>query len=270
MSVNSLRRYTFPTTTFSLSGASKPGPLAVDSQGNLYVFGTQGVSPACKSLCRAIPVPRRHYPRQGSPKTMALAKDGTLYVGYIEMIQRYTPNTSPLDAGLTIRASEESLPMSLGETTTPRSLALKISLRRNSLRSIPRLSGTLTIGDTKQTGNITFTAATPVTTAGAALAVVQNTTGSGQIILDDGSGTATALTGTGGTMALTAGTGGIVAADGNNHTAEYSSTNPTVTLLTTGPIGTSANPIQFADNTNIFQQNVTIGSSTLQPAMRQH
>ena len=62
----------------------------------------------------------------------------------------------------------------------------------------------MTIGDSSQTGNITFTTATPATTAGASTVVVQDPAGPGQIILDDG-GTGTGLNGNGGTVSLDAG-----------------------------------------------------------------
>ena len=129
-------------------------------------------------------------------------------------------------------------------------------------------TGTVTIGDSTQTGNITFTTATPATTAGASTLVVQATGGAGQIILDDGAGTGTALNGNGGTISLNAGTGGIVAASANNTAAEIATTGATVTLNTTGPIGTSSNRIQFADNANTAQQNVVIGQigSTIEPS----
>ena len=126
-------------------------------------------------------------------------------------------------------------------------------------------NGTVTIGDTAQTGNITFTTATPATTAGAAIAVVQSAASAGKITLDDGANTGTALNGNGGTISLTAGTGGITATATNNTSAEISTTGATVTMNTTGPIGTSANRIQFADNTNTAQQNVVVGS-TNQPS----
>ena len=72
-------------------------------------------------------------------------------------------------------------------------------------------TGTVTIGDSAQTGNITFTTATVATTAGASTLVVQAASGAGQIILDDDAGTGTGLDGNGGTVTLMPGTGGIVA-----------------------------------------------------------
>ena len=127
-------------------------------------------------------------------------------------------------------------------------------------------SGTVTFGDSSQTGNITFTTATPATTPGASTVVVQSPAGPGQIILDDGGGAGTALNGNGGTISLTAGTGGIAAASANNSAAEIATTGATVTMNTTGPIGTASNRIQFADNANTAQQNVQIGVDQLSPA----
>ena len=147
--------------------------------------------------------------------------------------------------------------MSLGGTNNA---VAGINLTDAELAQIQTISGsTVTLGDSGQTGNITFTTATMATTAGASTVVVESTTGPGQIILDDGGGTGTALNGNGGTISLTAGTGGIVALSASDSAAEIATTGPTVTLNTTGPIGTSTNRIQFADNANTAQQDVVIG-----------
>ena len=95
---------------------------------------------------------------------------------------------------------------------------------------------------------------------------MQRPRGGGQIILDDGSGTGTALNGNGGSITITAGTGGIAALAANNNTAEITTTGASVTLLTDGPIGTSTNRIQFADDSNTAQQVVSIGSTSVQPS----
>ena len=101
----------------------------------------------------------------------------------------------------------------------------------------------MTIGDSTQTGNITFKTASVATTPGAGTLVVQSTSGLGQIILDD-QGSGAALVGNGGSIGLTAGTGGIAAASGNDALAEIATTGA-VSLDTTGPIGTAGNRIQF-------------------------
>ena len=191
---------------------------------------------------------------------LRVQSNGNLYVANYGN-STITEVTSPFAATtqLTIRSSVSSRPMSIGGANTA---VTGINLTDTELaRMVTTLSGTITFGDSNQTGNITFTTATPATTAGAATVVVQSTSGAGQIILDDGAGAGTALSGNGGTISLTAGTGGITATAANNTSAEISTTDATVTLNTTGPIGTAANRIQFADNTNTAQQNVVIGST---------
>ena len=108
-------------------------------------------------------------------------------------------------------------------------------------------SGTITIGDPNQTGNITLNTATPATTAGAATVVVQSTSGGGQIILDNHTGgTGIALSGNTGAVALTAGTGGIVEAGTNvMGTADIGSAS-TVSLTSAGAIGASGQAVQLA------------------------
>ena len=114
-------------------------------------------------------------------------------------------------------------------------------------------SGTVTIGDSRQTGNITFTTATPATTAGASTVVVQDPTGPGQIILDDGAGTGTGLDGNGGTVTLTPGTGGIeavvaAAADTAGRTKGFTATGTSLTLdLNFAP--TPGTQLTIIDNT---------------------
>ena len=71
-------------------------------------------------------------------------------------------------------------------------------------------TGTVTVGDSAQTGDITLATATLATTAGATTLVVQSTSGGGRIVLDD-AGTGTGLDGNGGNVILTPGAGGILA-----------------------------------------------------------
>ena len=72
-------------------------------------------------------------------------------------------------------------------------------------------TGTVTIGDSAQTGNITFTTATPATTAGASTAGRPEPPAAGPDHPRRRPGTGTGLNGNGGTVTLTPGTGGIVA-----------------------------------------------------------
>ena len=88
-----------------------------------------------------------------------------------------------------------------------------INLTSAELAQINTTSGgTVTIGDAAQTGNITFSIATPATTAGASLDVIQSATSAGQIILDEASGSGTGLNGNASTVTLMPGTGGIQSA----------------------------------------------------------
>jgi hypothetical protein len=158
--------------------------------------------------------------------------------------------------GVVIGGSTASRAMSLGGTNTA---VTGVNLTDAELTKITTAaSGTITFGDTSQTGDITFTTATPATTAGAAIVALQSTGGGGKIVLDD-AGAGTALAGGSSTIALTAGTAGITATNTNNAFAEIATTGATVTLNTTGTIGTNANRIQFADNTNTAQQRILIG-----------
>ena len=113
-----------------------------------------------------------------------------------------------LAGGVVIRSSLPNLPMSFGDAND--NTVAGIYLTGAELAQIQTTAtGTVTIGDSSQTGNIAFTIATPATTPGASTVVVQDPTGPGQIILDDGAGAGTALDGNGGPVSLTAGAGGI-------------------------------------------------------------
>ncbi|MDB5385367.1 MAG: Extracellular serine protease precursor, partial [Planctomycetaceae bacterium] len=194
------------------------------------------------------------------PDTISRDSSGNLYVGNVNTtsVLKLVP-AAGTTTQLTVRSSVESRPMSLGAG----SAVSGVNLSAAELARLQTAStGSITIGDSLQTGNITITTATPATTAGASLFVKQSTAGAGKIVLDDNSGGGTALNGNGGTISLTAGTGGITAASTNNTVAEISTAGASVTLNTTGSIGTSTNRIQFADNTNSAQQNVIIGSGS--------
>ena len=222
------------TPTANFTGLSNPTFPIFDSSGDLFVsnFGPNGSGNTVSEFARG-----------GATIT----------------------TTTPTAGGVTIQSSVESRLMLIGGTNS--NPVAGINLTSAELAQIETTAtGTITIGDSNQTGNITLSTATPVTTAGAAIDVLQSTAGAGQIILDDGAGTATALNGNGGNVILTAGTGGIVALAANGSTAEIATTGAAVTLSTTGPIGTSTNRIQFADDSNTAQQVVSIGSAYVQPS----
>ncbi|MEI8020751.1 MAG: hypothetical protein WCH39_21285 [Schlesneria sp.] len=109
--------------------------------------------------------------------------------------------------GVTIRTSVPSLPMSIGGLNNA---VVGVNLTPVELASIVNgVAGSVTFGDSSQLGNITFTKFFEPNFGG--VVAVQSTTGNGQIILDNGGTTTTALDGNGGTVKLTSGKGGIVA-----------------------------------------------------------
>ena len=178
-------------------------------------------------------------------------------------IDKITMMTIPVTTDqVIIGSSVPSRPMSLGGTNN--APVAGINLTNAELACIVTTStGSITVGDSNQTGNITISTATLATAAGAQTYVQQSLSGGGQIILDDGAGSSTSLNGNGGAISLTAGNGGIVALSANNNTAEIATSGSSVTLDTAGPIGTSTNRIQFADEGSTGFQTVYIGSSAL-------
>ncbi len=152
--------------------------------------------------------------------------------------------SSSTTSQVTIQSSVESRPMSIGGTNN--AAVPGINLTSAELARIATTSaGTITIGDSNQTGNITISNAMPATTAGAATDIVQSSAEAGQIILDDGAGSGAALNGNGGSVSLTAGTGGIVE-DGTNvaGTADLGNA-PSVSLTSPGAIGSLSAPLQL-------------------------
>ncbi|HEX3659782.1 MAG TPA: hypothetical protein VHV55_28615 [Pirellulales bacterium] len=262
---------TTPSATYG-SGGSNPYALAFDSSGNLYVAnGGNGVDngTVAEFAPGSTSASATYSAGMHGPHALAFDSSGNLYVANADgnTVEEFSPGstTIPAAAGVVIQSSVESRPMLVGGSNS--SPVAGINLTSAELAQISTIStGTLTIGDGQQTGNLTFSTATPATTPGAGLVVVQEAAGAGQVILDDGAGSGTALNGNGGSIKITAGTGGISALSASNSTAEISTSGSAVTLLTTGPIGTSSNRVQFADNSNTAQQVVSIGSPTLQPS----
>ena len=251
------------TASHTLSGLNEPAYPAFDDFGNLYVSNYGGST--ISEFAPGSTTPTATLTGPANPNAMLFSTNGNLYVSNIVgSVSEFSTIATPEASSVTIQSSVESRPMLIGGTNS--SPVAGINLTTAELARIYTTStGTVTIGDSSQTGNITFSTATPATTAGATLNVIQSTTGSGQIILDDGAGTATALSGNGGSISITAGTGGIVALAASNNTAEIATTGASVTLLTSGPIGTSTNRIQFADDSNTSQQVVSVGSTSIQP-----
>ena len=192
------------TPTATLTGLSYPDALAFDSNGYLYVVsGVNSVS----EFAPGSTTPTATLSGLDVPDALALDSNGNLYVAndYGGTVSEFT-HILPTASDVVIRSSLPTLPITLGGNG---GAASGVDLTDAELAQIYTAStGTLTIGDSAQTGNITFTSATPVTTPGASIDVLQDPSGPGQIILEDSVGTA--LNGNGGTVTLTPGTGGIV------------------------------------------------------------
>src|SRR5208337_3994902 len=243
-------------STFVSSGLSGPGGLAFDASGNLYI-----VNGGANTISKVTPagVVTTLVSGLNGPADLAFDSGGALYITNFNGNTISKVTAIPATTQVTIQSSLPSRPMSLGGSNDAAVDGINLTSAELA-RIVTAPTGTVTIGDPTQTGDITFSGATVATTAGAATDVVQSPTGDGQVVLDDSNGTA--LDGNGGSISLTAGTGGIAALNPANTTAEIATTGAGVTLNTTGPIGTASNPIQFADNTNTAQQVVAVGAAS--------
>ena len=223
---------------------SNPQALAFDGSGNLYVANAGNGTVSKFAPGGATPIAT--LTGLNSPSDLAFDASGNLYVANdtANTVSEFTPVPGAATAGgVVIRSSLPARPMSLGGTNNA---VNGIDLTDAELAQIETTSsGTVTFGDSSQTGNITCTTATLATTAGAAAAIVQSTSGGGQIILDDGAGTAIALNGNGGPLRLAAGAGGIVAAAANTAGPADLGGATTTSLVSGGPLGTSSQPLQL-------------------------
>ncbi len=247
------------TATPFISGLSNPDGLAFDAKGDLFIanFGNSTVSEVAAGTSTATP-----FITSGLNESIALAFDanGNLFISNVNSntVSKAALVLNPVAGGVAIRSSLAGDPMSIGSNSD----VSGINLTDAELAQIKTTAaGSITFGDSSQTGNITFKTATTATTAGASIVVLQSTSGAGTIVLDD-QNSGPALNGNGGAVSLTAGTGGIVAQRASNAFAEIATTG-VVTLNTTGIIGSAANPIQF--DATATPAGVVIGS-TNQPS----
>ena len=196
------------TPTATLTGPGSPRALAFDAGGNLYVVN-DAPNGSVNKFAPGNTTPTATLTGLNYPVAIVFDATGNAYAANYGngTVSEFGTNAAPTAGGVVIRSSLATRPMSIGGTNNA---VAGINLTDAELAQIfTTASGTVTFGDSSQTGNITFTTATPATTAGASTVVLQSPTGPGQIVLDD-TGSGTGLSGNGGSVTLTAGTGGIV------------------------------------------------------------
>ncbi len=229
------------TPTATLTGVSQPGAMVFDARGNLLVLNSNDGT--VSEFAPGSMTPTTPITGLSRPINMALDGAGNLYVVNYgsATVSEFLQSTTADAGGVVVRSSLPNSPMSLGGGNSD---VAGINLTDAELaRLLTTASGTVTFGDSGQTGAITFHTARPATTAGAAVVVQQASAGAGRIVLDD-QGAGPALDGNGGNVTLTAGSGGIVAATANNGFAEIATTGA-VTLNTPGAVGSAGSRVQF-------------------------
>ncbi|MGE3817822.1 MAG: FG-GAP-like repeat-containing protein [Isosphaeraceae bacterium] len=185
-------------------GLMNPTGMTIDTAGNLYVSNSSNntiskVSPAgvVSTFTTGVNI----------PVGAAFDAAGNLYVSNFgsNTVSKFTPNLVATNS-VTVRSSMPGRPMHLGGADN--SAVSGINLTTAELaRVVTSATGTVTIGDASQTGDLVFAGARPASTAGAATVVAQSVAGQGRILLDGSMGTA--LDGNGGRVTLNPGGGGL-------------------------------------------------------------
>jgi autotransporter-associated beta strand protein len=260
------------TASASLSGLNRPVNLAFDGGGNLYVLNDPSPSytGTVSKFAPGATTPSATLTGLGDTFNMLFDASGNLYVadqytaGAVSAgttVSVFSP-TGPLaqaTEAINIQSSLPARPMSIGGTNTA---VAGINLTDAELaQMVTSTAGTITFGDSNQTGNITFTTATPATTAGANTQVIQSAGGTGDIILDTQAGAGTALVGGSGTVSLQSGQGGIMEAATNTAgTADISAANVSLTAAASSIGDVATRPIQLA-TTNLTTNSSAFNTS---------
>ena len=179
------------------------GTLASDSVGNLYIGTSNGITKVTPGGVSSTFV--QNSQALNNPAALAFDQSGNLYVA------NQSNNTIikidvTVASQVTIRSSLPSRPMFLGGNNNAATAGINLTSAELT-RIFTTGSATINIGDSSQTGSITFASVTPATVPGVAINVLQSISGPGPIVLDDGTGTG--LDGNGGTVTLQPGSGGV-------------------------------------------------------------
>ena len=159
-----------------------PHALAFDSSGNLFVTNEHWYT--VSQFAPGSTTPTGTFTGLSGPTALAFDSNGYLYVANdIGTVSELRRAGAPTAGGVSIESSSSTRPMSLGGAN---SAVAGINLTDAELAQIQTTAtGMLTLGGGGQTGDITFTTATPATTPGASTEVAQYPGIAGQIILDD-------------------------------------------------------------------------------------
>ncbi len=241
-----------PTAT--ITGLGDPSGLAVDARGNLFV-GTYGEVMQEVLPGSTTPLPFAFNGNFG--EFPVFDRSGNLFITNRSVPSEFTFN-QPRASAITIRPSLSSLPITIGGTNNASGTGINLTSAELA-RILTASNGSITFGDTNQTGNITFVNATSATTPGASTIAVQSPAGTGQIILDDGAGSGAALNGNAGAINLASGAGGIQAKSAPNNVPEIANAS-TVTLVSGAGIGISE-PLELASSTSLTTDTSSTGGN---------